>query len=127
MNKIYLLSLTIFISSCVPTVRYVGQTLTPTTKVDVYVTRESIKKSFEFIGRGYVRGTSSVPNPEAIQRLSINIAKSKGADAILITDHYIITSRTFGVVGIDTTATNLSRVRHEPGQEFSIYFIKYTQ
>lgn len=125
MNKIYFLLIPVlFISSCAPIIQYVGETRNPTNKVDVYVTQESIKRSFEFIGKGYVGFGPGVNNAEYIQEQAIAKARQKGADAILITDQYFCTES--GVIQSDTTLkTRYSQTQSSPTLRFNIYFIKY--
>jgi hypothetical protein len=88
MQKIYFLLITLVIVSCNTKIRYIGKTLSPTGKVDIYVSEESIKKPFDYIGKGYVGGFGT-HNPEKIQQKSIRVARQKGADAVLITDFFI--------------------------------------
>ena len=130
MNKIYPLSFLLFLSACSSTVRYVGEALPATEKVDVYIARESIKKPFEFMGRGYVYKLGGFINQENIQRKAIKLAKEKGADAVLITDQYFFEASSVGVgiLGSDSTArSGISSVQTYPYSQLNILFIRYTQ
>lgn len=133
MQKVYpFLSLLLLLFSCVSQVRYIGTAYEPTKKVDVYVTQGSIKQPHEVIGRGYVRSASSLTRPERIQSKSIEIAREKGADAVLITDVVIQPLPTLRVVNTGfTDSTNRGAII--TGEQaainggYSIYFIRYTR
>ncbi|HEX7847904.1 MAG TPA: hypothetical protein VF476_19020 [Chitinophagaceae bacterium] len=128
MNKIYFLLLAVSFTSCVPAIRYVGESLPPTKKVDVYVARESIKQPFEFIGKGYLNNLVVHANPETIQKKAILMARQKGADAVLITDQYVLRSAAFGTNSIDSIGkAGLSFSRADPTTEMNIFFIKYNK
>ena len=64
-------------------VNYVGRSFDPTTSVDVYYSKEEIKKEFTVLGHAI--GSGSIVSNESIKNKLIEEAKSKGADAILIT------------------------------------------
>ncbi len=65
------------------TVNYVGESFDPTTNVDVYYSEDEIKNEYTIIGHA-IGSTSFVSNDKIVAKL-IEEAKSKGADAILIT------------------------------------------
>jgi hypothetical protein len=65
-------------------VNYVGRSFEPTTKIDVYFSKEEIEREYVIIGHAVGTGKSFVSNDKIINKL-IEEAKSKGADAILIT------------------------------------------
>jgi hypothetical protein len=65
-------------------VNYVGRSFEPTTKIDVYFSKEEIAREYVIIGHAVGTGKSFVSNEEIVDKL-IEKAKSKGADAILIT------------------------------------------
>ncbi len=128
MNKVYISLLTFLLVSCGTSLRYVGETLPPTDKVDVYIARESIKKPFDFIGKAYIVKLVGIYNPENIQRKSIKLAKEKGADGILITDQHFFNTGTLGVTGTDSIGkVGVSTVHSEISSQMNIYFIKYTR
>ena len=64
-------------------VNYVGKSFDPTTSVDVYFSKEEIKKEYTVIGHA-ISSSTWVSN-EKLQENLIEEAKRKGADAILIT------------------------------------------
>ena len=64
-------------------VNYVGKTFDPTANVDIYFSKEEIKKEYTVIGHAI--GSGALVSNEKIQEKLIEEAKLKGADAILIT------------------------------------------
>ena len=65
-------------------VNYVGKSFDPTTSVDVYFSKEEIKKEYTVIGHAISSGTWGASNDKIKNKL-LEEAKLKGADAILIT------------------------------------------
>ena len=65
-------------------VNYVGKSFDATPSVDVYFSKEEIKKEYVIIGYAIGSGKSFVSN-KMIQATLVEKAKSKVADAILIT------------------------------------------
>ena len=88
MYKVYFSLATLLFISCSTKIRYVGNTYPSTRDVDVYVTENSIKKPFNYVGKGYVAGFGP-KNPEKVAAKSIQKARKMGADAILILDYYV--------------------------------------
>ena len=130
MKTIYFLLITIFLFSCSAGLRYTGTEFPQTKHVDVYVTESAIDKPFTYIGRGYL--TIGTVNPERIQRKSVQKAKEKGADAILIYDYdipgagtYINSSFRSDSVGRSVITTGNASVQQVISQGFAIYFIRY--
>jgi hypothetical protein len=74
----------ISIIGCTANVNYVGKELEPTTSVDVYFSEDEIEKEYTIIGHAVGSGGNFISNDD-IQNKLIEKAKSKGADAILIT------------------------------------------
>ena len=97
MYKIYFLLITICLISCNTKIRYIGKTLPPTKNIEVFISEQSIKQPYEYIGKGYL---GFHKNPNKIQEKAEEIARAKGADAVLITDYYIP----------DTGGTNITTV-----------------
>ena len=64
-------------------VNYVGKSFDPTTSVDVYFSKEEIKKEYTVIGQAI--GSGVWASNDKIEKKLIEEAKRKGADAILIT------------------------------------------
>jgi len=90
MIKYYAL-LFIALSSCGSHLNYLGNSYTPTKKVDVYVDASAIKNPYTIIGKGYMEygvGVYSKSRIEKMQAKAIAKAKTKGADAILFQDYY---------------------------------------
>ena len=71
MRTLYFLVLTSFIASCTE-FNYLGSTYPPTDKVEVFVTRSSVKKPFDVIGKGYIQNIVGLPpSVEEIQKKAI--------------------------------------------------------
>ena len=64
-------------------VNYVGNSLTPTMSVDTYFSEDAIEKEYTIIGHAI--GSGVWVSSEKIQAKLIKEAKTRGADAILIT------------------------------------------
>ena len=91
MKQLYLFVVVLLlITSCATRVNYVGTAYTPSQQVDVYVTKEAIKKPFDVIGKGYVHTPTSFYSEEKIQRKAIAKAREKGAHAVLIEDYFVL-------------------------------------
>ncbi|MCH7497681.1 MAG: hypothetical protein IH880_01035 [Candidatus Marinimicrobia bacterium] len=73
---------TLLAIGCV-SVNYVGKSFDLTTSVDVYFSKEEIKKEYTVIGHAIASG--QIVTNDKIQEKLIEEAKLKGADAILIT------------------------------------------
>jgi hypothetical protein len=135
MKKIYFLSiLTISFFSCTTNIRYIGQAFDPTNKIDVFITEQSIKRPFEYIGKGYIGGIGMQNNQEKIQRQAEKVGKEKGADAVLIMDYYVpdtggtnilSTSRTDSV-DRGTVTTRHTTISPTASRGYHIMYIKYT-
>ena len=130
MNKIYPLFFIVLISSCTTHIRYIGQTHSPTTAVDVFVSPESVKRPFEYMGKGYL---GYFKNPVRIQQKSEKIARKKGADAVLILDYYLPDAGTqissvFKTDSVAHSAVTTASTTIQPigYTGFQIFFLKYT-
>ena len=129
MNKIYMFLSVVLISSCTTNIRYIGQSHSPTSEVDVFVSPESIKRPFDYIGKGYL---GYFKNPVKIQEKSEKIARKKGADAVLILDYLVPNSgtqinsvyKTDSVANsaVTTASTTVQSIDHTG---YSIFFLKY--
>jgi|CXWL01.1.fsa_nt_gi hypothetical protein len=97
MYKLYILFFSILFTSCSTKIRYIGKSLPPSKSIEVFISEQSIKRPFEYIGKGYL---GFHKNPNKIQKIAEKIGLEKGADAILITDYYIP----------DTGGTNITTV-----------------
>jgi hypothetical protein len=71
-------------------ISYIGNSFTPTKKVDVYVDEKAISKSYTIVGKGYLepdwRGKL---NQEKMFNKTIEKAKHHGADAIFYKETFI--------------------------------------
>ncbi len=133
MHNIYSLLFSLFLFSCTTRVQYVGQKKLPSQQVDVFITEESIKKRFEFIGKGYVR-SYGLSNPETIQQKAINKAKSVGADAILIKDYIspvpvtsISNFQRSDSLGNSMISAGTSVISTGYATGFQIFFLRYVE
>jgi len=87
MIKFYLLLISILCFSChVHQHGYLGSSYTPTKNVDVFVDVSTITKPYTIIGKSFTE-MDSFTNLERIQQKAIEIAKQKGANAILFQDY----------------------------------------
>lgn len=94
MAKYYSLLFFILLFSCGTRINYLGNSSTPTKEVDVYVDASAIKKHYTIIGKGYLNTVRSFYNLEKLQHKATELAKEKGADAILFQDYFITEDRT---------------------------------
>ena len=83
-NIILILVAISILIGCTASVNYVGKELEPTTSVDVYFSEDEIEQEYTVIGHAIGSGGDFISNDD-IQEKLIEVAKSKGADAILIT------------------------------------------
>ncbi len=133
MKKIYmaLFSSLVFHAACSTRVNYLGSTYSPTRQIDVYVHEPSINMQYEIIGKGYLSGYS-FNHLKKLQKKSIEVAKAKGANAVLIQDQYIpkpggsiqTTSKVDSVVK-GTIAVLHTNIYPTETSDFIIYFLKY--
>ena len=80
---IVLISVIILSISCAR-VNYVGRKYVPTNNIDMYYSKEEIKREYIVMGHALGSGTFTVSN-DGIMKKMIEKAKISGADAILIT------------------------------------------
>ena len=135
MKKIYFLSfISISLLSCTTHIRYIGRSFDPTNNIEVFVTEQSIKRPFEYIGKGYLGGMGMQSNQELIQRKAEKLGKEKGADAVLIMDYYVpdtggtnifSASRTDSIDGGRIT-TRHTAISPTTSKGYHIMYIKYT-
>ena len=83
-SSYFLLSI---LAACNTQLNYLGTSYTKTEKVDVYVDKSAIDKPYRIIGKGYITYYRSV---EIIQQKAVKKAKEIGADAVLISDYYVL-------------------------------------
>src|SRR5215203_4572107 len=86
-----LLFISFFVFSCSTKINYVGRSLSPSKKVDVYVDPSAIKRAYTIVGKGYIdfAGIRTEGNMEKVQEIAIKKAREKGVDAILFQDYYV--------------------------------------
>ncbi len=135
MYKIYIPLLTILFFSCNTKIRYIGKSLPPTKSIEVFISEKSIKRSFEYIGQGYIGGFGPHSNQNKIQLKAENLGKKKGADAVLITDYYIPDTGGTNITtiyktdSIAKTAVTTARTTVTPTvySGYQILFLKYNK
>jgi hypothetical protein len=131
MNKIYTTVLSTLIFSCGTKLNYLGTSLSPTTKVDVYVDASAIKRPYTIIGKGYQE--SSLVSKERMQQQAIMKAKEKGADAVLFEDYFVTRNETnaYLLSKADSSANTFSMHNRSASavlnSEVSILFLKYNR
>ena len=84
LSSVLILITLLAIIGCTASVNYVGKEFEPTTSVDVYFSEDEIEKEYTVMGHAIGSGGDFISN-DKIQDKLIEVAKSKGADAILIT------------------------------------------
>lgn len=112
-------------------ISYIGNTFQPTQHVDVYVDESAVTNNYTVIGKGYIR-RSYFSNVEEIQKKSVEKAKEKGADAVLIKDYYIPntsaainTTMHTDSVGKGTVSVGQTTVQQTGSSGFNVLFLKY--
>lgn len=82
--KPFSLMVLLYLSSCAPSVNYIGKKYNHTQNIDVYMDTNDIKRNYEVIGK--VDGISGILGSryEAIQEKIVQAAKEKGADAVIL-------------------------------------------
>ena len=126
MRKLYTILLSILFSSCITQVNYLGSNFPPTTSVDVFVTQASVKKPFDVIGKGYLTNGNPKPTVEVIQKLAVEKAKAKGADAVIIEDRYLVDDSGTLITRTDSSrGVHTSYVNPSIASGFNILFLRY--
>jgi hypothetical protein len=132
MKKIYASTVVLLtLCSCGPKINYLGNHYRPTEKVDVFVDESAIKKSYDIVGKGYVK-SYYLTRPEQVQTKAVETARQKGADAVLIKDYFIPVTHTglqtilhTDSSGRGVIATGNSSMTQSLGSEFMVLFLKY--
>jgi hypothetical protein len=79
-------------ASCAVRINYLGSTSAPTDNVDVYVDASAIKKPYTIIGKGYPNYTGygrMMTSTDKLQQKVVEVARKKGADAVLFQDYHV--------------------------------------
>ena len=129
MRTLYFLVLTSFIASCTE-FNYLGSTYPPTDKVEVFVTRSSVKKPFDVIGKGYIQNIVGLPpSVEEIQKKAIEKGKLKGAHGVIIEDYYLVDKFSGITSGTDSSGNSNKTTSINPtvSSGFNILFIRYRE
>ena len=135
MYKIYTPLLSILLFSCSSKIRYIGKAFPSTKNIEVFVTKQSIKQPYEYIGKGYIRGYLLYRNPNKIQEKAEKLGLEKGADAVLITDYYIPDSGGTSINSIyktDSIARGIVTVANTTigpttASSYTIFYLKYNK
>jgi hypothetical protein len=90
------------------------------------VTQASVKKPFDVIGKGYLQNGNPKPTVEMIQKLAVEKAKTKGADAVIIEDRYLVNDSGTLITHTDSTrGTHTSYANPSIASGFNILFLRY--
>jgi hypothetical protein len=94
MIKFYLLFISFSLYSCFTispqSLEYLGNSFTPTQRVDVYIDVAAIRKPYTVMGKSsYQNRTPFHVSLDTIQKMAVEKAKEKGADAILFQDYIV--------------------------------------
>ncbi len=80
----------VLFSSCATKLNYLGNSFTPTNRVDVYVDASAIKRPYTVVGKGYMQYSYYTRSKvDIMQKKAVETAKSKGADAVLFQEYHI--------------------------------------
>lgn len=77
--------LSVLLLSCSPVIHYFGDTYPASSSVDVYYDAAQVKRDYKTIGRM----TKELVRSESDKRYMIELAKKKGADAIIFSDLHL--------------------------------------
>lgn len=123
------------LTSCVTRIGYLGSSSTPTQNVDVYVDASAIRRPYTIVGKAYPEsvGYSQLLNKaEKLQEKVVEVARKKGADAVLFQDYYVQHggSNIYSVTRTDTlnkavVTTTSGSVAPIAGVTREILFLKY--
>lgn len=129
MLKIYtfMAAAMLLFSSCGFRIGYLGNSSSPTSKVDVYVDPSSIKRPYTVMGKGYVERTIGTEgSAERIQAKALKKAREKGADAILFEDYFLVPpAASVASTRIDSVRTSVSHSGTVLASGRNILFLKY--
>jgi hypothetical protein len=128
MLKIYtfMAAAMLFLSSCGFRIGYIGDSFSPTSKVDVYVDPSSIKRPYTVMGKGYVERTVGIEgSAERIQAKALKKAREKGADAILFEDYFFLPTASLATTRIDSGRTSVPHSGIALASGKNILFLKY--
>lgn len=78
--------------SCGLRINYLGNAYGPTAHVDVYVDASAIRRPYTVMGKGYPEyalSPAAVTPTDKLQRKVVELARQKGADAVLFQDYFV--------------------------------------
>jgi hypothetical protein len=135
MYKIYLFCIVTILISCNTKIRYIGKTLPETKSIEVFISEQSVKRPFEYIGKGYIGGLGYPRNQNIIQKKAEKLGIEKGADAVLITDHYIPDTGGTNITTVfktdsitnGTVTTGSTSITPTSFRGYNIVFLKYKE
>ncbi|HEY0042627.1 MAG TPA: hypothetical protein VGB71_18260 [Flavisolibacter sp.] len=136
MKQVYTaLFLSIVFTSCVTRISYLGSSSTPTQNVDVYVDASAIKRPYTIVGKAfpeYAGYSQWLNKTDKLQEKVVEVARKKGADAVLFQDYYVQHGGTniYSVTRTDTlnkavVTTTSGSVAPIAGVTREILFLKY--
>lgn len=108
----------LFLTACAPS--YLGKTYAPTQNVDIYMDPADIKKAYTIMGNTEVE--VMLKSTERTQQELIEVARTKGADGIILSSSEEVTSTSASTSGTDkkgnkqnehnsTTTTSISKAK----------------
>ena len=107
LTKATLLGCTLLFAGCVNT-DYVGETYTPTTKVDVFYSMQDVTRSHKVMGKITAKAMDGWDSQAMVEELKAQ-AMAKGADALVVED-----------VHTDTTGSYTSTYGKDDGPEWVV-------
>ena len=131
MKQFYASCFLLFSSCSTPRLHYVGNSFPASQQVHVFVDPSSIERPYAIIGKGYIshNNLASEKYIEKIQPVAVAKAKKKGADAILILDHYApaTTADLYSTLRTDSLGKGVvtignTSVRQSSYQKFTVLF-----
>ncbi len=116
----YLCLITLMFCACAPTVSYVGKSYPVSDQVDIFYSKEDVKKSYETMG--YAEAKTGIfemsPSSKSLQECQTELqkeAKKRGADGVIID----------GIGTIVTTSGSDGNVSSTESKNIKATFIKY--
>lgn len=128
----FIVSSVIFLMTSCIQANYIGRNYPPTTNVDLFFAENEVSKPHETMGLVTVKGGNFI-STEKLQQKMIDVAKAKGADAVLIEsmDEVTIGTSSSGSNNMTTNrnntySSNSFYTRDDKQTVLKVKFLKYT-